>query len=71
MVQAMMAETGKTALTFVEDLHQKISGPFQGESQELQQYKADKSGDPIDALEPWEISYWAEKRRKEKFDFDD
>ncbi|NOX98624.1 MAG: M3 family metallopeptidase, partial [Verrucomicrobia bacterium] len=74
ILKRRMAETGETALTFVEDLHQKITAPFQAEYKELQQYKADKAdktGEPSDALEPWELSYWAEKRRKEKFDFDD
>ncbi len=71
ILKRRMAETGETALTFVEDLHQKITGPFQAEYLELQQYKADKRGEAVQALEPWEISYWAEKRRKEKFDFDD
>ena len=71
ILKRRMAETGETALTFVEDLHHKISKSFQVEYQNLQQYKADKSGEAVDALEPWEISYWAEKRRKEKFDFDD
>ncbi len=71
ILKRRMAESGETALIFVEDLHRKISEPFQRECKELQQYKANKTGEAADALEPWEISYWAEKRRKEKFDFDD
>ncbi len=71
ILKRRMAETGETALTFIEDLHQKITSPFQSEYKELQQYKADKTGEEPDVLEPWELSYWAEKRRKEKFDFDD
>lgn len=71
ILKRRMAESGETALIFVEDLHRKISEPFQREYKELQQYKADKTGEAADALEPWGISYWAEKRRKEKFDFDD
>lgn len=71
ILKRRMAETGETALAFVEDLHHRISEPFQRECLELQQYKAEKTGGEVGSLEPWEISYWAEKRRKEKFDFDD
>ena len=66
-----MAKNGATALTFVEDLHDKVEEGFKKESKELEQYRAEKTGDPAGPLEPWEIAYWSEKRRQELYDFDD
>ncbi len=69
--QRRMAKNGAAALSFVEDLHQRISGQFHREYRELCAYKAEKTATPCETIEPWEFSYWAEKRRKEQFDFDD
>ena len=65
-----MAKSGQIALSFVEDLHQKIKAPFDEECLSLQEYKAEKTGEEVSPLEPWETGFWAEKRRKEEFDFD-
>ena len=66
-----MAQTGKGALDFTEDLHAKISDRFQEENKELQAYKAEKTGGEPAPLEPWEVAFWSEKRRKELYSFDD
>ncbi|GAA5482626.1 M3 family metallopeptidase [Haloferula sargassicola] len=66
-----MARNGETALKFVEDLHDRVDQPFQNECAELAAYKAAKTGTAEQPLEPWETSYWAEKRRKEQYDLDD
>ncbi len=71
VLKRRMAEDGSKALKFVEDLHARISDVFQGEVRDLEAYRAEKTGEPAGPLEPWETAYWAEKRRKEKFDFDD
>ena len=71
MMQRRMAKTGAAAMEFVEDLHQRISAQFRNEYKELCAYKAAKTDTPCEMIEPWEFSYWAEKRRKEQFDFDD
>lgn len=76
-----MARTGGTALRFIEDLHDRVHGFFLREIAELEQYKAKQDGlaatpareDRAAAaprLQPWELAYWAEKQRKEKYDFD-
>ena len=65
-----MAQSGSTALSFVEDLHARIKDRFLEESQELRDYKATQTQGASAPLEPWETAYWAEKRRKEEFDFD-
>lgn len=66
-----MAKSGTHALQFIEDLHQRIQKSFQNEIEKLEKYKAQKTGQPLDHLQPWEIAYWAEKQRKDLFDFDE
>ncbi|MEO8616681.1 MAG: M3 family metallopeptidase [Luteolibacter sp.] len=66
-----MAKDGKSALKFIEDLHARIQPAFLAEHKQLAQYKAAKSGQPVSALEPWEVAYWAEKQRHENYDFDE
>lgn len=70
-LQRRMARTGATALKFTEDLHDRIEKPFQQEYREICAYKAEKTGEKVDALQPWEFAYWAEKCRKEKYNLDD
>jgi oligopeptidase A len=64
-----MAKTGDNALRFIENLHTRIRSSFLAEHQQLREYKAAQSGQPVALLEPWETSYWAEKQRKENYDF--
>ncbi len=66
-----MAKRGKNADDFVSDLHQKTIPFFIKENEELEAYKAEKTGGISDLLEPWEVGYWAEKLKKDRYDFDD
>ena len=66
-----MAKTGQTALKFIEGIHARIHPTFLAEHAQLAEYKASKSGQPLCPLEPWEVAYWAEKQRQEKYDFDE
>lgn len=70
-LQRRMAKNGTTALGFVESVHDRIDSAFRKDFEELTAFKAGKTGLDQVALEPWETSYWAEKRRKECYDFDD
>ncbi len=70
-LQRRMARNGRAALTFVEQLHDRIKDQFLKESEQLSDYKAAKTGQPAAPLEPWEIAYYAEMQRKESFDIDD
>jgi oligopeptidase A len=71
ILQRRMARDGATALKFTKDLHDRVEKAFQREITELQEYKAAQTGTGPAPLEPWETAYWAEKRRKESFAFDD
>jgi len=66
-----MAKSGKNADDFVSDLHQKTLPFFQKENEELEAYKAEKTAGTPSLLQPWEVGYWAEKLKKERYDFDD
>lgn len=70
-LQRRMARNGETALKFTEDLHDRIEAPFQQEYREICAFKSEKTGEEVEALEPWEFAYWAEKCRKEKYNLDD
>lgn len=66
-----MAKTGASALDFIENLHSRILPAFHADFRQLAQYKAAKTGRPVELLEPWETAYWAERQRKENYDLDD
>ncbi len=70
-LQRRMARNGETAIAFVEGIHKKIRDSFLADSKQLSEYKAAKTSTAPEPLEPWEISYWAERRRKEFYDIDD
>ena len=66
-----MAKCGKNADDFISDLHQKTLPFFTNENKELEAFKAEKTGSDFGLLQPWEVGYWAEKLKKERYDFDD
>jgi oligopeptidase A len=66
-----MAKSGAGALSFVEDLYGKTKAAFDDECRELEVFKAEKSGEPQAPLEPWQIPYWSERLRKERYAFDE
>jgi oligopeptidase A len=71
VLERRMAKNGKGALDFTTDLHAKIADRFREETAELQNYKAQKTGKESGPLEPWDVAFWSEKRRKELYAFDD
>ncbi len=66
-----MAQSGAKADSFVDELKEKAIPFFKKENHELEEFKAEKTGQRIDLLEPWEVGYWSEKLKKERYDFDD
>lgn len=71
VIARRMAKTGGSALAFIHDMHEKAKPAFLREAQTLREFKAKTTQQPVQLLEPWEATYWAEKMRKVLFDFDD
>ncbi len=70
ILQLRMAKNGLTALKFVETLHQRTKPAFDKEVQQLQEYRAETLHRDPELFDPWDVSWWHEKRRKALFDFD-
>jgi len=70
-LERRMARDGATALKFTEDLHDRIVDKFQQDMESLKVWKAEQTGSEPTLMQPWETTYWAEKRRKAEYDFDD
>lgn len=71
VLQRRMAKSGRKALDFVEDLREKTAAAFAREFDELEDFVAQKLDTPKERLEPWDVSYWSEKLRQERYDFDE
>ncbi|HBJ87463.1 MAG TPA: oligopeptidase A, partial [Verrucomicrobiales bacterium] len=66
-----MAKAGRSALRFIEDLYSRVNEAFKRETIELQEFRADTAHQTADLFQPWEVSFWSEKQRKSKYDFDE
>jgi len=71
VLQRRMAKSGARALAFIEDLQGRAAQAFARECRELEEFKAQQTGQPAAALKPWELGYWAEKLRRARYDFDE
>lgn len=69
VLEERMAGTGKRVLDFLNDLLQKAKPKAEAEMVELKEFA--KKLDNIDKLKKWDISYYAEKLKKIKYDVDD
>ncbi len=70
-LQRRMAKSGAAALKFVEDLHDRSKEAFAREIDELESFVAAETGQPKERLDHWNVSYWAEKLRQRRYDFDE
>jgi oligopeptidase A len=66
-----MAGSGGHALAFIEDLQRRAHPAFVRECEELEAFKAKQTGGAVGPLKAWEVSYWSEKLRQSRYDFDD
>jgi len=64
-----MAHTGDTAQKFLADLRVRTEPRFREENAELESFAGQTL--PGEALQPWDIGYWAEKQRAALYDFDE
>ncbi|HEX4165386.1 MAG TPA: M3 family metallopeptidase [Bryobacteraceae bacterium] len=68
VLEERMAHTGAQAQSFVEDLYTKTKPHFERENKSLADFAAHLS---YPAIEPWDVSYVAEKQRRSLYDFDE
>ncbi len=66
-----MAVSGQKALEFIEDLHRRVRDAFGRECRELEEFKANLTKTTAARLAPWEVAFWAEKLRRERYAFDE
>jgi oligopeptidase A len=71
VLQRRMARSGERALEFVTDLQQRAAPAFAVECRELEEFKARLTGQPAGPLSAWEVSFYAEKLRRERHAFDE
>ncbi len=70
-VDDRMAKRGATARGFVRDLEAKTRKHFERESEDLARFRKELEGERAKPLAPWDTSYYAEKLRRARFDFDE
>ncbi len=70
VLENRMAKRGEAAIGFVDDLRVKTAPFFARETAALQAFVAEHDPD-FGALQPWDLSYWAERQRRALYDFDD
>lgn len=66
-----MAKTEQQAREFLSDLEQRTRAAFVREQEELLQFARESERDPSFVLRPWDVGYYAERLRKQRFEFDD
>jgi thimet oligopeptidase len=68
--ETRMAKTGATALKFEEDLVAGLQPKFSEEMEVLRQLKAAHTGQADARIEPWDVGYYTNKLKKEKYAVD-
>jgi oligopeptidase A len=66
-----MAKTGARAKTFIGELRAATREHFERENRELLAFRRELEGENAAPLMPWDVSYYAEKLRKARYDFDE
>ena len=67
-----MAKTGARALSFLEDFQQRAAPAFARECRELEEFKGRNTGSSeVGRLAPWELAFWSERLRRERYAFDE
>jgi oligopeptidase A len=66
-----MAKTGAEAQRFVDDLTARTQAAFERERQELFEFRRGLEGPDAPELAPWDVGYYSEKLKRERYAFDD
>jgi oligopeptidase A len=71
VLENRMASKAETALRFEQDLREAYEPYFHKEVGALQAFRRELEGPQAPPLQPWDVAYYAEKRRKALYDFDE
>lgn len=71
VLKERMAGSGAAALRFVEDLAERTKPWFARDIDELTNFRRRHEPSWDGLFQPWDVSYWSEKLRKEDYDFDE
>lgn len=71
VLEPRMAKDPAAARKFVQDLGERVKDAFDRETTELEAFRQERAGEGAGALEPWDVAYYAEKLRRERYDFDE
>ncbi|THF85728.1 M3 family metallopeptidase [Deinococcus sp. KSM4-11] len=71
VLEDRMAGGGEVALKFERELEGRTRAAFEQENAELAAFHRAQVGADAPELAAWDVSYWAEKQRQAKYDFDE
>lgn len=71
VLEDRMAKTGERARRFIETLYAQARPFFEREHQDLVAFRREIEGPDAPPLAPWDVGYYAEKRRLARFNFDE
>ncbi|KYF48113.1 oligopeptidase A [Sorangium cellulosum] len=71
VLEDRMAKTGAEARRFVATLRERTEPVFAREKDELAAFRREIEGPGAPPIAPWDVSYYAEKLRRARYDFDD
>jgi oligopeptidase A len=66
-----MAKSGEAARRFVSTLRERATPFFARENEDLLAFRRELEGASAPPIEPWDVSYYAEKLRRARHDFDE
>jgi oligopeptidase A len=67
-LERRMAKSGARALEFISDLQALSEPAFRRECRELEEFKGPDAVPGL--LAPWELAFWSERMRRQRYDFD-
>jgi oligopeptidase A len=71
VTEERMAKTGAEARRFVSDLTARTEHAFEREKAQLLAFRRELEGEAAPELSPWDIGYYSEKLKRERYAFDD
>ena len=71
VLEDRMAKNSERALGFIREMQTRTQGFFEKENADLQGFRKELEGAGAPEMQPWDISYYAEKEREARYEFDE